>query len=401
MPKNIWIGQVAGNVGGSTAWTVGPRQGGQNWNTPESARQITTELAGTFSSLTCNVIFNAATANSTFSFRKNTAAGNETLTVPTGATGNFEDVVNTDTVAATNVLAYQFVQGSAGTVTVRVRSSHFTSTSIANGTALILGSGFNNTFTAVSETDFMAFPSGGANTTEANEQIKALTDGTLRNLYSQVTVNTRSSTSVYHSRINSADKNLTISWAGGVTGIAEDTANTDAVNSSDLINLSIVLGTGGGLTLNERALSASLTTTNNNFVLAGNAGAGLAVSAQTLYTNFGFSGNSVAESDFRQRVGMSLRASQLWLFISVSTTTAASTIQFRVDSGNGNQLVSPGAAATGAFQDTANSDKLRAQSLIAFRNDVGAGSLTIRGESMLFSNPFYARSQFFQFFPNN
>lgn len=56
-------------------------------------------IAGILSNLYCRVITNSVATASTFTNRKNAAAGSQSISVGVNATGEFEDAVNTDTVA--------------------------------------------------------------------------------------------------------------------------------------------------------------------------------------------------------------------------------------------------------------------------------------------------------------
>lgn len=382
MGQTLWIGQTPNTVGaGATNFTI-PRQGSQNWTSPENTRQITTRFAGVFSLLNTHISANATTGASTFSFRKNTAAGNETVSIGSAATGDFEDTSNTDTVAAADILGYQMVNGGGGTISPKSRSNIFTTTT--NLSDIIHGNNFNASFTATSTTQYLSFPVSGGSTTEANEQSNIPVNGTLKNLYSQVTSNGRSSTTTFGSRIGAATKNLLVSFAAAATGIVEDTSNTDTVVAANLVNLYCTLGTGVG-TLNERALSCGFETTNNAFFLAAVGGGALAVTATTLYFNFGFNASFATEADIKSKFNIAAVGSLLWVYLSANTTVAASTIQFRHNAANGNQVVSPGAAATGAFQDTTNQDRLVPASLINLVATDGTGTITINGVTMFFS----------------
>ncbi len=67
------------------------------------------------SMLQITIAANSLTAASTFSSRKNGAAGNQSISIGSGATGLFEDTVNQDVYAASDLLSCQLVTGATGT----------------------------------------------------------------------------------------------------------------------------------------------------------------------------------------------------------------------------------------------------------------------------------------------
>lgn len=105
-----------------------------NSTTPgESAAQIKASQSMIFSNLSVGIAGNAATAASTFRFRKNAANGNQVISIASGATGYFTDTTNTDAVVAADELNYSWVSGSAGAVTIQ----HFSSWAVT-GTSLAI-----------------------------------------------------------------------------------------------------------------------------------------------------------------------------------------------------------------------------------------------------------------------
>ena len=76
---------------------------------------MTVNNAFKFSQLTCNVISNSITGNSTVKLRKNAGNTGLTLSIGANATGIFNDNTDTYTAAATDAMNYQIVTGSTGT----------------------------------------------------------------------------------------------------------------------------------------------------------------------------------------------------------------------------------------------------------------------------------------------
>lgn len=68
----------------------------------------------TYSNMYVNVATNTHTTDTTITFRVNGADGNQTITVPAGATGYFEDAVNTDSIVVNDNVNFKIVRGSGG-----------------------------------------------------------------------------------------------------------------------------------------------------------------------------------------------------------------------------------------------------------------------------------------------
>lgn len=85
----------------------------------EAATQFKIHLAFTASKLGIMISANtiATGSGSTFTFRKNGANGNQTVSIPTSTTGYFEDTVDTDSIASGDLITSQFSGGGTGTAT--------------------------------------------------------------------------------------------------------------------------------------------------------------------------------------------------------------------------------------------------------------------------------------------
>jgi hypothetical protein len=215
-------------------------------NIGEAGLQRTERTAGVRSGLYINVVTNTTTSASTITFWVNGANGNQTITIPAGTTGVFTDDVNTDSIADGDEIAYQVVTGGGGIIGVVALSTIFTPTN-ANETVSPWVGGAGLESPAASTTYFLPLIGFAAlETTEANRQFKSPIAGTLRNLYSYTGDNGRSTDTIYTVRINGVDTGITVTVAGGATGVFEDTTHEVSVAVGDLISLSAVTGTGTG-----------------------------------------------------------------------------------------------------------------------------------------------------------
>jgi hypothetical protein len=75
-------------------------------------------IDGKLSNMRNNIFSNTMTGTYTFNFRKNSASGNQLLTVAATTTGTFEDTTHTDTFGTRDLLNYMGSGGTAGTITL-------------------------------------------------------------------------------------------------------------------------------------------------------------------------------------------------------------------------------------------------------------------------------------------
>jgi hypothetical protein len=97
--------------------------GAINGTTLESTAQTKCRQAWTFSELTIHVAANTVNANSVFSFRKNSANGNQFVNIGPLATGYFTDSTNVDATTDTDLVNYQMSVGVTVAATMTVRSA--------------------------------------------------------------------------------------------------------------------------------------------------------------------------------------------------------------------------------------------------------------------------------------
>lgn len=111
----------------------------------------------------------------------------------------------------------------------------------------------------------------------------------------------------------------------------------------------------------------------------GNNGSGTATStaSQTLFAGIGtaqLSFNSTTEADGQTKWVDAGTFTQLSASVITNARTTATTLQFRVGSGNGAELVSVGAGLTGFFTDTTDSDVTSAGALVDYAQVTGTGA---------------------------
>lgn len=348
--------------------------------TTEANAQITYRSAGTLANLFADIKTNTVTAASTLRSRKNTANGNQSVSVGSSLTGVFEDTVNSDTVAAADKLNYQVVTGATGTSMVIVQFASTFSATTNTVKKHVLNNG--NTFTVASVTVFVPI-SGTAilttSTTESTFQYKAKLAGTLTNLQVHVSTNTRPATT-FGSRKNTAAGTLTLSVGASLTGFFEDTTHSDTIASGDLINYTLTTGTGTNSMLVDNIAAEFTTTTGTFFFLAANSNTtGTAINTTQWFGMEGDTqGQVVAEAQDKNTPRVAFTAGNLQIKVTANLNTATSTLLLRQNSVNSALSASITASTTGFFEDIIDTVNIATTDSINFQITTGAtgGNLT-------------------------
>ena len=207
-------------------------------------------LAGTLKNMFVTISSNARTTDTSFRVRKNTANGNEVITVGSTATGFFEDTTNTDSIADGDDVNLSLTTGT-GTETIVIQTLKTEFETTDNNTLITGGHSAGQAHVAGS-TDY--------NTLCTNRQTSLLEDEVatdagiinrdFKNASIVVSANGTTASSTHKFRKNAADGNISISIGSGSTGLFEDNTNTDSISAtSDEINYQLIVGTGGTLTV--------------------------------------------------------------------------------------------------------------------------------------------------------
>lgn len=222
----------------------------------ESNNQHTSPIAFTWKNFGVFVSANTRDAAITYLTRRNTANGNQTVSIGSTLTGWFEDLVNTDSVAVGDLINYQGVTaGTAGTVTVQIVKTEALTT---NKQFLIPVSG-NAAIAAATTTYTLRAGNFSENATESNQVSDAGAAYTFSRLSCLISANTVNEASTYRFRKNAANGNIAVSVTGLTTGHFTDTTNTDPIAVSDSLAYQMVTGaTGTSLTMRTAIIGGTL-----------------------------------------------------------------------------------------------------------------------------------------------
>lgn len=242
--------------------------GGFVSTTSEAQTQLKLKTSGTFANLFANIVTNGRSTTSTLRFRKNTADGNQVISVTAGSTGLFEDTSNTDTVAVDDLVNLVIVLGTGtGNLLLHAFASELTAT---NTFHLVAG---NNSGIALLAAATDAYPAAGrleATMAETNYRCDAQFPFTLSKLSCYVTANTIVEDSLLRCRVNGGNGNQVATVTGLTTGLFEDTTNSDILVATDEINLRCVAGaTGTSLTFTLMSMLGTVTSTRHLLALMG------------------------------------------------------------------------------------------------------------------------------------
>jgi hypothetical protein len=100
--------------------TGGSGGGGQGGSGTESLEQFKSVAAGTWQNMTCNVSSNSLTDSTTVTNRRNGLSKSMSISISGGATGQFEDTTDTDSVSVDDLLNYGFFGSATGIESLQI-----------------------------------------------------------------------------------------------------------------------------------------------------------------------------------------------------------------------------------------------------------------------------------------
>lgn len=320
----------------------------------EAISQTILRSAGTLSNMSIRITANTVAGNSIFTCRKNTAAGNQTVTVGSSATGIFTDSTHTDTIAAGDKVCVQSVPGATtNTFTVSVISFLFGATT---NTVSRLNTSNSN---AWSSSGVLFFTPVGDNTnsggtaTESQVKVRQRKAGTMQNGEINISANANTAASTMLSRKNGANGNLSVSITGSTTGFFEDTTHSDTIAAGDDYNWTWTSGASLSTTVETYAVDFISTGGDGQIVMASDSAA---TQLKTVTTYRGLGGalaTSTTEAFTSTVAGSAFTFSELTIVVSTNTVTLASILTLRANAGAAGSIsVSVTASTAAVFSDS-------------------------------------------------
>ncbi len=214
-----------------------------------------------------------------------------------------------------------------------------------------------------------------ATATEAEVQFYVPKAGTFTGLSVLVAAANATGDTTVKFRKNGADGNNTVTIGSTLTGLFQDTTNSDSVSAGDLINMQITY-TAGTITLNSVTIFFEASDgSTTQFLMAASALASFATNNTTRYTYpVGNLLSSTTEPIVQNMINHGSVASNFGAYVSANARTTNTTFRFRKNAGNGNQSVVFGSGVSGLLRDTSNTDSITAGDLVNFSfSTLGSG----------------------------
>lgn len=357
----------------------------------EALSQMLARDSYTWDRLYVRIRTNTLNGNTVVHSRIAGADGNQTVTIGAGATGAFEDNVNSDNLVAGNLFDWKF-DTSASTS----GSCYFTlvSSRLATGanTTPIIGISGDVDNSALTGNTYYSTIVGHFqfDATEVHSQYLIRVSATLSNLFLYVDANNIDGASTFRLRKNGANGNQSITIPAATTGSFEDAVNTDNVVSGNLLNYQMVCGgTSGTLACRNACMKCN---SDGRWTGAGTPvdGAGHAFNS-TFYIcieDFARTKSSI-ELDTQSEARADLDAAKMYVYIRSNGLDSATTITLRENGANTALAVSIGAGLTGAFEDLVDTIHIVNTDLINWQVVTGGSASDLRPSYIAFEQQQY------------
>ncbi len=352
--------------------------GGIAYSGAEARQQAVARDSYTLANLYVRVIANGTNASSTVRSRKNTANGAQSVSIGAGATGVFQDSVNSDSLAAGDLFNTQTVVGAGGSLTLTVIA--YTLATASNTTPILIAGDVASLSVGFGVTTYA--PIGGEaryNGTEARSQYIFRVAATLSNFRIYVRANTINNGTTVRTRKNAADGAQSVSVPASTTGAYEDTANSDSVASGDAVAYQVVTGgTSGSFAISIWQMKSN---SAGRQVISANPDTGTISSGLTRYVPLeaGVQAYATTEANTQVAAQASFTAKNLFVRVPTNSINGNTTFTLRQNTGNSTLTVSVGSGATGTFEDTSNAVSCVAADLLDWGVVTGgtSGSMVI------------------------
>ena len=355
---------IAPAAGSTRYWKVGI---GALFNTvTEALAQVPYRSAGTFSKLYVRVTANTATATSILTLRKNAADTGITLSIAAGATGAFENTVNTETISAGDLINYKTVSGGTGTVTFSLMSIIFDATT--NCVSKLITETYTLTAAASRFTphvgDVSSVSSSG---TTQNLTIKKAV--TIKNLAVYVPANARTTNTSVILRKNSVDQTALVTFGNVETGLKEDTTHPITTAANDLNDYKMTTGAGTEtITLQFHAMEVEHPT--HGFISSSSVGAAADQTQNAGLTRYvpisGSTKTHTVEANTQQKARHAFVFTELMFRTTANTLDGNTTLTLRKN-GTDTALTCTIGATIGVVGDSTNAVTVEPDDLINYK----------------------------------
>lgn len=233
-------------------------QGDTSYYTPaaigsltETSVQTQVQFSATHKKLTVLVLNNSVAASSTFSSRKNTAAGSMSCTIPSTTTGQFRDLVNTDSLSPGDYFGSRIVVG-ASTPGETMQLAMDTVLALDNGKSWCIhgssasrATGGNYYYPSVGNFDAIG------DTEERYANMCTSFPYKVSDVYVRALANSTNGNSTYVSRLYDdpnfpQNGNISVTILASTTGYFSDVSHSDIVRPQQFYNFKLSVGGSSG-----------------------------------------------------------------------------------------------------------------------------------------------------------
>lgn len=348
--------------------------GGGPTGLTEANVELTARATYALSGLYIRVTKNSTTAASTLRCRVNGANGNQSLTIPAGTTGQFEDTVNSDTLADGDRFATSLVVGTGGSLTFTTSNYNLNSPS---SDPFIGVSGDASVIDSLSQSVSLfggLHPSGFSTGLAYTFRMPAI----FTNLRVSIISNAADAASTARTIVNGSSGNLLVTVPAFTTGIFEDSVNSDVLASGDTANFLLSLPFGGNAV--AFAYFAVKVAADGRVQGAGGAAGGSQAFATTTFAAIDTEdefGVSVAETDVQVLSGVRIIATNLLAEITSNTVNGATEGAFRINETSTVLAVTIPASTSGTFENIVDEVSTSTPHPLALMLSTGGSSGTI------------------------
>lgn len=373
---------IFGISGGSNFTTIGGA-GVLDGYISDAACGFPQRTLGTYSNLYVNVSTSTSSGIYTVRLRVATANGNLALSVPNNSTGEFQDIVNTDSPTAGQIVC---ASGTSGVIPPTFRTLGVTFAA-SSGTTGRFGSGIGINFSTASTTLFVPITGNSiAKATESDVQVQLVNAVTFENIAVNCSAKARSKADTVTIRKNAVNGTSSISVTG--TGVFEDiTGPFDTYAANDNVNFAVTTGSGTG-TDTFSFFTAEQSSTDSTFHLLNcDDGSRTIAFGQTAYlcisgsmTNTSVQGGT--ETGVQTNMFVAGSMSNLGANIITNSVNATTTFTLRQGAADTALTTSIGASTTGFIQDTTHSVTIAVGDNLNWKIVTGGSSGTIDTAAM-------------------
>lgn len=340
----------------------------------ENTVQLKMRSSGIVTGIFLYMDSNSRVSTTTWSPRINGSNVSPSISVGSGLTGLFQSASGQATFSPGDLLSIRVTNGS-GTASHSVRyvGLVIVPKTLVSQYQLLVDQGFN-----ISGANHSPLFSNSAVSSVAQAQTPIYNTQIFSNLRVLVTNNVRVNTTTVSLEKNGSATALSVSIPSGSTGEFEDTSNTVSFSPGDLISQALTFGAG----IDNMVLGTQCTSNSPYFIQGSSSPFGTTAfpaGTSSFMPLCGETEYDVTSTETPDSVPMSFNgiADRMYVYVRLNSLDVTTTVKLRKNGADGNNSISISAGATGAFEDTTNTDYFKSGDLLSFEITIPAGTGTI------------------------